>query len=238
MFLDECFERYGVSESFVNKISRKKSSDVRNKDFQVNDVDDLWDIVLNFVKQRQDVFVDINHIVFHSKWFYDILSYQSKGEVDVTKTYFGDYIVHDRLFKFPSLHKLSFYKFFEYEGELFAFRIILEKQSEVLSLSIEFGCRTEEGCAESVETIIYDAKDRCWDENYFGSQASLDFLEIVLKTIGLFADDFESSCIPQLPKNFHRLYWEDEYNADIEKISTQLPMTSAIKKVLKQKGIF
>lgn len=244
MFLDECFKRYGLSESFVKKISTKKSSDIRNKDFQIDDADDFWDIVLNFVKQKQNV-VDINPIVLNQeKWFYDILGYQSNKEVDVTKIYFGDSIQQIRFDK--KLHILTFYKFFEYEGELFAFRIQLEKYSDVLSLLIDFSCRTKKGCGETVEgetveTIIYDTKDRCWGESVFDwSRASWDFLEVVLNIINLFADDFESSCIPQLPKNFHRRYWEkwrDKYYVDVQKISIQMPMTTAIQKVLKQKGI-
>ena len=123
MFLDECFKRYGLSESFVKKISTKKSSDIRNKDFQIDDADDFWDIVLNFVKQKQNV-VNINPIVkFQEKWFYDILGYQSNKEVDVTKIYFGVYI--EKINFDNKLHTLTFYKFFEYEGELFAFRIQL-----------------------------------------------------------------------------------------------------------------
>lgn len=242
MNLRECLKRYGLKESFVRKTSsvskRGMIEDKGNGFFQIDDKEDFDQLLMDYVEKRSDVFVEgsfMSDIFGNNKWMTEIVANQKSKEIDTDKIYYN-----------KSNQSICFYKFFVYEDELMVFKFKLSKtrKHKGYAFSSSFVCRTMKDYAVDLENVYYIPELKEWeneDDFYFYpeySEYSHRLLKVVIKTLDLFADRFEERLVPKFPKNFHTIFWEDEYNINLDKFENLRPMSSAMKKIFKENNIF
>ena len=158
------------------------------------------------------------------------VAHQKTKEIDLDKIY---YIKYNQ--------KICFYKFFVYEDELMAFYFKLSgysRKHKGCVFSASFVCRSMEDYATDIESLFYSPDSRKWEDVPEGTEYSYRLLEVVIKTLDLFADLFEERCVPKFPKNFHTIFWEDECTINLDKFENMKPMSFVMRKIFKENNIF
>lgn len=235
MNLRECFNRYGLKESFVRKtssVNTKGMIEDKGNGFQIYDKEGFEQILMDYIKKRSYVFVESPFIgiLGNNTWMEEQVTHQKTREIDLDKIY---YIKYNQ--------KICFYKFFVYEDELMAFNFKLSRYSRKHKgyvFSVSFVCRTMEDYATDIESLFYSPDSRKWEDVPEGTEYSFRLLEVVTKTLDLFADRFEEKCVPKFPKYFHIIFWEDECDINLEKFENLRPMSSAMRKIFEENNIF
>ena len=184
MNLRECFNRYSLKESFIRKtssVNKKGMIEDEGNGFRIDNREDFEQSLMDYVEKRSDVFVESPFIgrLGNNIWMREQVAQQKTKEIDLDKIY---YIKYNQ--------KICFYKFFVYEDELMAFNFKLRKH-EGYVFSASFVCRTMEDFATYVETLFYSPDSRKWEDVPKGTEYSFRLLEVVIKTLDLFADLFE-----------------------------------------------
>ena len=236
MNLRECFNRYGLKESFVRKtssVNKKRMIEDEGNGFQIDDKEDFDQLLMDYVEKRSDVFVEgsfIGNMFGNNKWMVEIVAHQKTKEIDTDKIYYN-----------KCNQSICFYKFFVYEGELMAFNFKLSinsRKHKGYVFSSSFVCRTMEDYAIDVESVYYSPESRKYENMPEDSEYSIRLLKVVIKTLDLVADRFEERCVPKFPKNFHTIFWEDECTINLDKFENLQPMTFAMRKIFKENNIF
>lgn len=235
MNLRECFNRYSLKESFIRKTSsvdKKGMIEDKGNGFRIDNREDFEQSLMDYVEKRSDVFVESPFIgiLGNNIWMEEQVAHQKTKEIDLDKIY---YIKYNQ--------KICFYKFFVYEDELMAFYFKLFRYSgkhEGYVFSASFVCRSMEDFATDIETLFYSPDSRKWEDVSEGAEYSYRLLKVVIKTLDLFADLFEERCVPKFPKNFHTIFWEDEYNINLDKFESMKPMSFVMRKIFKENNIF
>ena len=236
MNLRECFNRYSLKESFIRKtssVNKKGMIEDKGNGFRIDNREDFEQSLMDYVEKRSDVFVEdsfIGNILGNNTWMEEQVAHQKTKEIDLDKIY---YIKYNQ--------KICFYKFFVYEDELMAFYFKLFRYSrkhEGYVFSASFVCRSMEDFATDIETLFYSPDSRKWENVPEGTEYSYRLLEVVIKTLDLFADLFEERCVPKFPKNFHTIFWEDECTINIDKFENMEPMSFVMRKIFKENNIF
>lgn len=235
MNLRECFNRYGLKESFVRKtssVNKKGMIEDEGNGFQIDDKEDFDQLLMDYVEKRSDVFVESPFIgiLGNNTWMEEQVAHQKTREIDLDKIY---YIKYNQ--------KICFYKFFVYEDELMAFNFKLSRYSRKHKgyvFSVSFVCRSMEDYATDIESLFYSPDSRKWEDAPEGTEYSFRLLKVVIKTLDLFADRFEERCVPKFPKNFHTIFWEDESTINLDKFENLQPMSFAMRKIFKENNIF
>ena len=236
MNLRECFNRYSLKESFIRKtssVNKKGMIEDEGNGFRIDNREDFEQSLMDYVEKRSDVFVEasfIGNILGNNTWMEEQVAHQKTKEIDLDKIY---YIKYNQ--------KICFYKFFVYEDELMAFKFKLSrytKKHEGYVFSASFVCRSMEDFATDIETLFYSPDSRKWEDVPEGTEYSYRLLEVVIKTLDLFADLFEERCVPKFPKNFHTIFWEDECTINIDKFENMEPMSFVMRKIFKENNIF
>ena len=236
MNLRECFNRYSLKESFIRKtssVNKKGMIEDKGNGFRIDNREDFEQSLMDYVEKRSDVFVEasfIGNILGNNTWMEEQVAHQKTREIDLDKIY---YIKYNQ--------KICFYKFFVYEDELMAFYFKLFRYSrkhEGYVFSASFVCRSMEDFATDIETLFYSPDSRKWENVPEGTEYSYRLLEVVIKTLDLFADLFEERCVPKFPKNFHTIFWEDECTINLDKVENMKPMSFVMRKSFKENNIF
>lgn len=236
MNLRECFNRYSLKESFIRKtssVNKKGMIEDEGNGFQIDNREDFEQSLMDYVEKRSDVFVEasfIGNILGNNTWMEKQVAHQKTREIDLDKIY---YIKYNQ--------KICFYKFFVYEDELMAFNFKLSRYSRKHKgyvFSASFVCRSMEDYATDIESLFYSPDSRKWEDVPEGTEYSYRLLEVVIKTLDLFADLFEERCVPKFPKNFHTIFWEDECTINIDKFENMEPMSFVMRKIFKENNIF
>ena len=235
MNLRECFNRYSLKESFIRKtssVNKKGMIEDEGNGFRIDNREDFEQSLMDYVERRSDVFVEAPFIgvLGNNIWMEEQVAHQKTKEIDLDKIY---YIKYNQ--------KICFYKFFVYEDELMAFYFKLFRYSgkhEGYVFSASFVCRTMEDFATYVESLFYSPDSRKWEDVPKGTEYSYRLLEVVIKTLDLFADLFEERCVPKFPKNFHTIFWEDEYTINLDKFEFLKPMSFVMRKIFKENNLF
>ena len=236
MNLRECFNRYSLKESFIRKtssVNKKGMIEDEGNGFQIDNREDFEQSLMDYVEKRSDVFVEasfIGNILGNNTWMEKQVAHQKTREIDLDKIY---YIKYNQ--------KICFYKFFVYEDELMAFNFKLSRYSRKHKgyvFSASFVCRSMEDYATDIESLFYSPDSRKWEDTPEGTEYSYRLLEVVIKTLDLFADLFEERCVPKFPKNFHTIFWEDECTINIDKFENMEPMSFVMRKIFKENNIF
>lgn len=235
MNLRECFNRYSLKESFIRKtssVNKKGMIEDEGNGFRIDNREDFEQSLMDYVERRSDVFVEAPFIgvLGNNIWMEEQVAHQKTKEIDLDKIY---YIKYNQ--------KICFYKFFVYEDELMAFYFKLFRYSgkhEGYVFSASFVCRTMEDFATYVESLFYSPDSRKWEDVPKGTEYSYRLLEVVIKTLDLFADLFEERCVPKFPKNFHTIFWDDECTINLDKFENLQPMSFAMRKIFKENNIF
>ena len=236
MNLRECFNRYSLKESFIRKtssVNKKGMIEDKGNGFRIDNREDFEQSLMDYVEKRSDVFVEasfIGNILGNNTWMEEQVAHQKTKEIDLDKIY---YIKYNQ--------KICFYKFFVYEDELMAFKFKLSrytKKHEGYVFSASFVCRSMEDFATDIETLFYSPDSRKWEDVPEGTEYSYRLLEVVIKTLNLFADLFEERCVPKFPKNFHTIFWEDECTINIDKFENMKPMSFVMRKIFKENNLF
>ena len=236
MNLRECFNRYSLKESFIRKTSsvdKKGMIEDKGNGFRIDNREDFEQSLMDYVEKRSDVFVEasfIGNILGNNTWMEEQVAHQKTREIDLDKIY---YIKYNQ--------KICFYKFFVYEDELMAFNFKLSRYSRKHKgyvFSASFVCRSMEDYATDIESLFYSPDSRKWEDVSEGTEYSFRLLEVVIKTLDLFADLFEERCVPKFPKNFHTIFWEDECTINLDKFENMKPMSFVMRKIFKENNIF
>lgn len=236
MNLRECFNRYSLKESFIRKtssVNKKGMIEDEGNGFRIDNREDFEQSLMDYVEKRSDVFVEasfIGNILGNNTWMEEQVAHQKTREIDLDKIY---YIKYNQ--------KICFYKFFVYEDELMAFNFKLSRYSRKHKgyvFSASFVCRSMEDYATDIESLFYSPDSRKWEDTPEGTEYSFRLLEVVIKTLDLFADLFEERCVPKFPKNFHTIFWEDECTINIDKFENMEPMSFVMRKIFKENNIF
>ena len=236
MNLRECFNRYSLKESFIRKtssVNKKGMIEDKGNGFRIDNREDFEQSLMDYVEKRSDVFVEasfIGNILGNNTWMEEQVAHQKTKEIDLDKIY---YIKYNQ--------KICFYKFFVYEDELMAFNFKLSRYSRKHKgyvFSASFVCRSMEDFATDIETLFYSPDSRKWEDVPEGTEYSYRLLEVVIKTLDLFADLFEERCVPKFPKNFHTIFWEDESTINLDKFENRKPMSFVMRKIFKENNIF
>ena len=236
MNLRECFNRYSLKESFIRKtssVNKKGMIEDEGNGFRIDNREDFEQSLMDYVEKRSDVFVEasfIGNILGNNTWMKEQVAHQKTKEIDLDKIY---YIKYNQ--------KICFYKFFVYEDELMAFNFKLSRYSRKHKgyvFSASFVCRSMEDYATDIESLFYSPDSRKWEDVPEGTEYSYRLLEVVIKTLDLFADLFEERCVPKFPKNFHTIFWEDECTINIDKFENMKPMSFVMRKIFKENNIF
>ena len=236
MNLRECFNRYSLKESFIRKtssVNKKGMIENEGNGFRIDNREDFEQSLMDYVEKRSDVFVEasfIGNILGNNTWMEEQVAHQKTKEIDLDKIY---YIKYNQ--------KICFYKFFVYEDELMAFNFKLSRYSRKHKgyvFSVSFVCRSMEDYATDIESLFYSPDSRKWENVSEGTEYSFRLLEVVIKTLDLFADLFEERCVPKFPKNFHTIFWEDECTINIDKFENMEPMSFVMRKIFKENNIF
>ena len=236
MNLRECFNRYSLKESFIRKtssVNKKGMIENEGNGFRIDNREDFEQSLMDYVEKRSDVFVEasfIGNILGNNTWMEEQVAHQKTKEIDLDKIY---YIKYNQ--------KICFYKFFVYEDELMAFNFKLSRYSRKHKgyvFSVSFVCRSMEDYATDIESLFYSPDSRKWEDVPEGTEYSFRLLEVVIKTLDLFADLFEERCVPKFPKNFHTIFWEDECTINIDKFENMKPMSFVMRKIFKENNIF
>ena len=236
MNLRECFNRYSLKESFIRKtssVNKKGMIEDEGNGFRIDNREDFEQSLMDYVEKRSDVFVEasfIGNILGNNTWMEEQVAHQKTKEIDLDKIY---YIKYNQ--------KICFYKFFVYEDELMAFNFKLSRYSRKHKgyvFSASFVCRSMEDYATCIESLFYRPDSRKWEDVPEGTEYSYRLLEVVIKTLDLFADLFEERCVPKFPKNFHTIFWEDECTINIDKFENMEPMSFVMRKIFKENNIF
>ena len=236
MNLRECFNRYSLKESFIRKtssVNKKGMIEDEGNGFRIDNREDFEQSLMDYVEKRSDVFVEasfIGNILGNNTWMEEQVAHQKTKEIDLDKIY---YIKYNQ--------KICFYKFFVYEDELMAFNFKLSRYSRKHKgyvFSASFVCRSMEDYATDIESLFYSPDSRKWENVSEGTEYSFRPLEVVIKTLDLFADLFEERCVPKFPKNFHTIFWEDECTINIDKFENMEPMSFVMRKIFKENNIF
>ena len=235
MNLRECFNRYSLKESFIRKtssVNKKGMIEDEGNGFRIDNREDFEQSLMDYVEKRSDVFVESPFIgiLGNNTWMEEQVAHQKTREIDLDKIY---YIKYNQ--------KICFYKFFVYEDELMAFNFKLSRYSRKHKgyvFSVSFVCRSMEDYATDIESLFYSPDSRKWEDVSEGTEYSYRLLEVVIKTLDLFADRFEERCVPKFPKNFHTIFWEDEYNINLDKFEFLKPMSFVMRKIFKENNIF
>ena len=236
MNLRECFNRYSLKESFICKtssVNKKGMIEDEGNGFRIDNREDFEQSLMDYVEKRSDVFVEasfIGNILGNNTWMEEQVAHQKTKEIDLDKIY---YIKYNQ--------KICFYKFFVYEDELMAFNFKLSRYSRKYKgyvFSASFVCRSMEDYATDIESLFYSPDSRKWEDVPEGTEYSYRLLEVVIKTLDLFADLFEERCVPKFPKNFHTIFWEDECTINLDKFENLQPMSFAMRKIFKENNIF
>ena len=236
MNLRECFNRYSLKESFIRKtssVNKKGMIEDEGNGFRIDNREDFEQSLMDYVEKRSDVFVEasfIGNILGNNTWMEEQVAHQKTKEIDLGKIY---YIKYNQ--------KICFYKFFVYEDELMAFNFKLSRYSRKHKgyvFSASFVCRSMEDYATDIESLFYSPDSRKWEDVPEGTEYSYRLLEVVIKTLNLFADLFEERCVPKFPKNFHTIFWEDECTINLDKFENMEPMSFVMRKIFKENNIF
>ena len=236
MNLRECFNRYSLKESFIRKtssVNKKGMIEDEGNGFQIDNREDFEQSLMDYVEKRSDVFVEasfIGNILGNNTWMEEQVAHQKTREIDLDKIY---YIKYNQ--------KICFYKFFVYEDELMAFNFKLSRYSRKHKgcvFSASFVCRSMEDYATDIESLFYSPDSRKWEDVPEGTEYSYRLLEVVIKTLDLFADLFEERCVPKFPKNFHTIFWEDECTINLDKFENMEPMSFVMRKIFKENNLF
>ena len=236
MNLRECFNRYSLKESFIRKtssVNKKGMIEDEGNGFRIDNREDFEQSLMDYVEKRSDVFVEasfIGNILGNNTWMEEQVAHQKTKEIDLDKIY---YIKYNQ--------KICFYKFFVYEDELMAFYFKLFRYSrkhEGYVFSASFVCRSMEDYATDIESLFYSPDSREWEGVPEGTEYSYRLLEVVIKTLDLFADLFEERCVPKFPKNFHTIFWEDECTINLDKFENMKPMSFVMRKIFKENNLF
>ena len=236
MNLRECFNRYSLKESFIRKtssVNKKGMIEDEGNGFRIDNREDFEQFLMDYVKKRSDVFVEasfIGNILGNNTWMEEQVAHQKTREIDLDKIY---YIKYNQ--------KICFYKFFVYEDELMAFNFKLSRYSRKYKgyvFSASFVCRSMEDYATDIESLFYSPDSRKWEDVPEGTEYSFRLLEVVIKTLDLFADLFGERCVPKFPKNFHTIFWEDECTINLDKFENMEPMSFVMRKIFKENNIF
>ena len=235
MNLRECFNRYSLKESFIRKtssVNKKGMIEDEGNGFRIDNREDFEQSLMDYVERRSDVFVESPFIgvLGNNIWMEEQVAHQKTKEIDLDKIY---YIKYNQ--------KICFYKFFVYEDELMAFNFKLSRYSRKHKgyvFSVSFVCRSMEDYATDIESLFYSPDSRKWEDVPEGTEYSFRLLEVVIKTLDLFADLFEERCVPKFPKNFHTIFWEDECTINIDKFENMKPMSFVMRKIFKENNIF
>ena len=236
MNLRECFNRYSLKESFIRKtssVNKKGMIEDEGNGFRIDNREDFEQSLMDYVEKRSDVFVEasfIGNILGNNTWMEEQVAHQKTREIDLDKIY---YIKYNQ--------KICFYKFFVYEDELMAFNFKLSRYSRKYKgyvFSASFVCRSMEDFATDIETLFYSPDSRKWENVPEGTEYSFRLLEVVIKTLDLFADLFEERCVPKFPKNFHTIFWEDECAINLDKFENMEPMSFVMRKIFKENNLF
>lgn len=236
MNLRECFNRYSLKESFIRKtssVNKKGMIEDEGNGFRIDNREDFEQSLMDYVEKRSDVFVEasfIGNILGNNTWMEEQVAHQKTREIDLDKIY---YIKYNQ--------KICFYKFFVYEDELMVFNFKLSRYSRKHKgyvFSVSFVCRSMEDYATDIESLFYSPDSRKWEDVPEGTEYSFRLLEVVIKTLDLFADLFEERCVPKFPKNFHTIFWEDECTINIDKFENMKPMSFVMRKIFKENNIF
>ena len=235
MNLRECFNRYSLKESFIRKtssVNKKGMIEDEGNGFRIDNREDFEQSLMDYVERRSDVFAEAPFIgvLGNNIWMEEQVAHQKTKEIDLDKIY---YIKYNQ--------KICFYKFFVYEDELMAFYFKLFRYSgkhEGYVFSASFVCRSMEDYATDIESLFYSPDSREWEGVPEGTEYSYRLLEVVIKTLDLFADLFEERCVPKFPKNFHTIFWEDEYTINLDKFENMKPMSFVMRKIFKENNIF
>ena len=235
MNLRECFNRYSLKESFIRKtssVNKKGMIEDKGNGFRIDNREDFEQSLMDYVEKRSDVFVESPFIgiLGNNIWMEEQVAHQKTKEIDLDKIYYKKYN-----------QKICFYKFFVYEDELMAFYFKLFRYSgkhKGYVFSASFVCRSMEDFATDIETLFYSPDSRKWEDEPEGTEYSYRLLEVVIKTLDLFADLFEERCVPKFPKNFHTIFWDDECTINIDKFENMKPMSFVMRKIFKENNIF
>ena len=235
MNLRECFNRYSLKESFIRKtssVNKKGMIEDEGNGFRIDNREDFEQSLMDYVEKRSDVFVESPFIgvLGNNIWMEEQVAQQKTKEIDLDKIY---YIKYNQ--------KICFYKFFVYEDELMAFNFKLSRYSRKHKgyvFSASFVCRSMEDYATDIESLFYSPVSREWEGVPEGTEYSYRLLEVVIKTLDLFADLFEERCVPKFPKNFHTIFWDDECTINIDKFDSMKPMSFVMRKIFKENNIF
>ena len=236
MNLRECFNRYSLKESFIRKtssVNKKGMIEDEGNGFRIDNREDFEQSLMDYVEKRSDVFVEasfIGNILGNNTWMEEQVAHQKTREIDLDKIY---YIKYNQ--------KICFYKFFVYEDELMAFYFKLSgysRKHEGYVFSASFVCRSMEDYATDIESLFYSPDSRKWEDVPEGTEYSFRLLEVVIKTLDLFADLFGERCVPKFPKNFHTIFWEDECTINLDKFENMEPMSFVMRKIFKENNIF
>lgn len=235
MNLRECFNRYGLKESFIRKtssVNKKGMIEDKGNGFRIDNREDFEQSLMDYVEKRSDVFVESPFIgkLGNNIWMREQVAQQKTKEIDLDKIY---YIKYNQ--------KICFYKFFVYEDELMAFNFklsIYSRKHKGYVFSASFVCRTMEDYAIGIESLFYSPDSRKWEDEPEGTEYSYRLLKVVIKTLDLFADRFEEKCVPKFPKNFHTIFWEDECTINIDKFESMKPMSFVMRKIFKENNLF
>ena len=236
MNLRECFNRYSLKESFIRKtssVNKKGMIEDEGNGFRIDNREDFEQSLMDYVEKRSDVFVEasfIGNILGNNTWMEEQVAHQKTKEIDLDKIY---YIKYNQ--------KICFYKFFVYEDELMAFNFKLSRYSRKHKgyvFSASFVCRSMEDYATYIESLFYSPDSRKWEDTPEGTEYSFRLLEVVIKTLDLFADLFEERCVPKFPKNFHTIFWEDECTINLDKFESMKPMSFVMRKIFKENNLF
>ena len=236
MNLRECFNRYSLKESFIRKtssVNKKGMIEDEGNGFRIDNREDFEQSLMDYVEKRSDVFVEasfIGNILGNNTWMEEQVAHQKTREIDLDKIY---YIKYNQ--------KICFYKFFVYEDELMAFNFKLSRYSRKYKgyvFSASFVCRSMEDYATDIESLFYSPDSRKWEDVPEGTEYSFRLLEVVIKTLDLFADLFGERCVPKFPKNFHTIFWEDECTINLDKFENMEPMSFVMRKIFKENNIF
>ena len=236
MNLRECFNRYSLKESFIRKtssVNKKGMIEDEGNGFRIDNREDFEQSLMDYVEKRSDVFVEasfIGNILGNNTWMEEQVAHQKTREIDLDKIY---YIKYNQ--------KICFYKFFVYEDELMAFNFKLSRYSRKYKgyvFSASFVCRSMEDYATDIESLFYSPDSKKWEDVPEGTEYSFRLLEVVIKTLDLFADLFGERCVPKFPKNFHTIFWEDECTINLDKFENMKPMSFVMRKIFKENNIF
>lgn len=233
MNLRECFNRYSLKESFIRKtssVNKKGMIEDEGNGFRIDNREDFEQSLMDYVEKRSDVFIEAPFIGHLYTWMDEQVAHQKTKEIDLDKIYY----LKDNF-------KICFYKFFVYEDELMAFNFKLSRYSKKHKgyvFSVSFVCRSMEDYATNIEYLFYSPDSRKWEDVPEGYEYSYRLLEVVIKTLDLFADLFEERCVPKFPKNFHTIFWEDECTINLDKFENMEPMSFVMRKIFKENNIF